>query len=288
MKIMVIVALLLLVACSVETPITQAVTLQSTITQSVLFSPSPTQGIAPTAPMPTKYPTAFAEQKVEEYLRTNNGCVFPCFWGIIPGETSLSDAIQFFQPFGITKEHGANLDILSKVILNDVSLIAEDGIINGFEVFGEGRPKDTSSFWEVWKSYLPQNIITEYGYPDRIWFDTYKNPEMADPDRPLGYSVWFYYDDKDFLIVYSGITSKAPDYKVCLGKKTADEDFGNLSAEINVLIHTNTPLEVFANERRIYYQPSFYSDKDREMPVDVFMNMIDQDGCFLTPIESQQ
>ena len=266
---------------------TQTFKLELTATQT----PIPTSTITLA---PTKYPTTFAEQKVEEYLRTNNGCNLPCFWGIIPSETDLNDAIKFFQPFGITKRYAVGLYILSKKILNGASLFEENGKIIGVEVFGEGTFNDSSSFlksqetfWKIWEAYLPQNIIAQYGFPDRIWFDTYNNPEVSDPDKPVGYSIWFFYDQNNFLIVYTGITTKSPRYTVCLGNKPPENRAGNLSPYIELLINTSIPLEDFAIERGIIDQSvNFYSETNPEIPTDDFKKMFNnQTGCFDIPSE---
>jgi hypothetical protein len=281
-------ALLLITACSAEKTITPTITLQPPAIASASPLPSPTQEIAPPTPEPTQYPDALEEQKVKEYLLTNNGCSLPCFWGITPSSTSLEDALEFFQPFGINRKYAVTLYIFSRFILNGAILFEEEGKIVGIEVFGEGRPDEISTFWETWTEYLPQRVIDQYGYPDRIWFDTYHNPEVPDPDRPIGYSFWFFYDEKDFLLVYSGITTKAPEYQVCLGNKSVEKDFGNLSPSIELLIHTDLSLEDFAIERGIDQRVHFRSEKNVEIPIDEFRRMIDNpDSCFNTPFEYQ-
>jgi len=288
MKKYVFIALLLITACSAEKNITPTVTLQPPATATALPMPSLTQEIASPTSKSTQYPDALEEQKVKEYLLTNNGCSLPCFWGITPGSTSLDDAIDFFQPFGINRKHAVALYILSKSILNGATLFEEEGEIVGVAVFGGGRPDEISTFWEIWTEYLPQKIIGKYGYPNRIWFDAYHNPEVPNPDKPIGYSLWFFYDEKDFLLVYFGITTKAPDYRVCVGNKSVEQDFGNLSPNIELLIHRGIPLEDFAFERGIDQRVNFRSEKNVEIPVDTFRAMIDnQDGCFNTPLDFQ-
>ena len=299
MKKYVLIALLFITACSAEKTITPTVTLQPSATASASPLPSPTQAIASPTPEPTEYSEAIEELKVKEYLLTNNGCSLPCFWGIVPGNTSLEEALVFFQPFGIAQYHGRSgqniqnqydvaLDVMSQLVLSSASLFEENSKIAGIEVSGEGRPDEISIFWEIWAKYLPQEIIAQYGFPDRIWFDTYHNPEVPNPDRPIGYSLWFFYDEKKFLLVYSGITTKAPEYQVCLGNKSVEKDSGNLSPFIELSIHTNLSLEDFAIERGIDQRVHFYSEKNVEIPIDEFRRMIDTpDGCFNTPLEFQ-
>jgi hypothetical protein len=291
--------LLFITACSAENGITPTVTLQPPATTSVSPLPSPTQEIASPTSKPTEYSEAIEEQKVREFLLTNNGCSLPCFWGIDPGNTSLEDALVFFQPFGISQYHGRSgqnipnqydvaLDVMSQLVLNSASLFEEDSKIIGIKVSGEGRPDEISSFWEIWTEYLPQRIINQYGFPDHIWFDTYHNPEVPNPDRPIGYSLWFFYDEKDFLLIYSGITTKAPEYRVCLGNQSDEEDFGNLSPYIELLIHRDIPLENFAFDRGIDQRVNFRSEKDVEIPIDEFRGLSDnQNGCFNTPLDFQ-
>jgi len=288
---------LFLVSCAA--PVT------SVPTKTLIPTPTSTQTQIPTiTAAPTKYSTAFAEQKVEEYLHTNNNCSLPCFWGIIPGKTNLNDAIEFFQPFGIIPYHGrsgqniqnqydVSLYIISKNILSGASIFEANKKIVGIQVFGEGTFYDSSTFlkssetfWQIWESYLPQSMIEQYGFPDRVWLDTYNIPELSDPEKPVGYSIWFFYDQKNFLIVYAGITTKAPRYEVCLGNKSPEKDAGNLSPRIELLINTNIYLEDFAIERGIDQKTSFYSETSPEISIDDFRKMLtDQNGCFDTPSE---
>jgi hypothetical protein len=286
MKKYVILVLLLVTACSAGTTMTPTDAVMPSPTLARLHSVTPPQETSTTTPVPTKYPPVFAEQKVAEYLRTNAGCNLPCFWSVVPGDTSLDDAVEFFQPFGINNKYAVGLYILSKQILNGATLLPENGKIVGVHAFGEGESSDISTFWETWESYLPQNIIMKYGYPQRVWFDTYNNPEVPDPDKPLGYSIWFFYDESDFLIIYSGITSKSPQYQVCLGGRSAEEGIGNLSPEIELLIHRNLALEVLAIQRGIDQKVNFYASINPELPVEYFKEIYnEQNSCFETPSE---
>jgi len=284
--------LLFITACSARIAVVPTITVQPSAIPSASSQFIPTQEIISSIPAPTKYPIPFAEQKIEEYLRTNNGCSLPCFWGVIPGDTNLGGAIKFFQPFGITKRNSVGLSISSKDVINGASLFEGEGKVIGIEVFGEGTFYDSSSFlksqetfWKIWGAYLPQSVFTQYGYPDRVWLDTYNNPEVSASDKPFGYSIWFFYDIKGFLLVYSGITTKSPEYQICLGSETGEIGFGNLSPRIEVLVHKDIHLEDFAIEQGINLKVSFYSDKNAEIPINEFKDMIEkQDGCFNTPL----
>lgn len=287
MKKYMVATFLILTACMPGATSAPTNTSQPFAALSPATRPTQIEEINTRTPAPTEYSTAVAERKVREYLLTNNGCNLPCFWGISPGETSLDDAVKFFQPFGITNRNAVGLYILSKNILNGASLFEEDKKIIGIEVFGEGRPDEVSSFWQIWSSYLPHKIIEQYGFPDRVWFDTYDNPEVPNPEKPVGYSLWFFYDEKGFLLVYSGITTKSPEYQVCLGEKAIEGGFSNLSANIQLLIHQDISLENFAVELGVDQRKSFYSETNPEIPMDEFKkNFIDQAGCFNAPANS--
>ena len=75
---------------------------------------------------------------------------------------------------------------------------------------------------------------------------------------------------------------------MCLGNQSDEEDFGNLSPYIELLIHRDIPLENFAFDRGIDQRVNFRSEKDVEIPIDEFRGLIDnQNGCFNTPLDFQ-
>lgn len=49
--------------------------------------------------LPTNPPERNPEYVIKELVKNNGGCEFPCFWGIVPGETTWESAQQFLETF---------------------------------------------------------------------------------------------------------------------------------------------------------------------------------------------
>jgi cytoskeletal protein RodZ len=81
---------------SVPLPIqTSALTPTSSNTATSTFTPDPTQTMTP---LPTLSSDAAIEM-VNELFVTNRGCLLPCWWGFIPGQTSWGETKQFLEQF---------------------------------------------------------------------------------------------------------------------------------------------------------------------------------------------
>lgn len=276
---------------STSTPITvNSATSPSAAIQTAM-SEMPTNLPLVSTPEPTKFPPVEAERIIKEYISTNNNCRLPCFWGVVPGETSVAQAVKFFQPFGITKKLVISLNIGSSNIINEASLFEENGKVVGIEVSGEGLFHDNPSFeksqkefWSIWTPYLPVKVIAKYNNPETVWFYTFTNPEVADPNKPLSYSLWLFYEKEDFAIVYSGITTKAPSYNVCLGNGLEKDGFGNLSPYINILVHKTVRLQDIANDLGISAQKNVPLEENPNYPLDKLVQVFQSGtGCFKAP-----
>lgn len=100
-------AVVLMVACTrnsntgpseTETSLTSPV---ATLTEIATIVPSPTM-TATREPTLTAIPTLAQEEaqlRILELLETNGGCRLPCFWGIVPGETTWQEAYNFLDSF---------------------------------------------------------------------------------------------------------------------------------------------------------------------------------------------
>jgi hypothetical protein len=92
----VVLALLVLVGCASTPPVEIP-----TPTPTLTFTPSPTLTPVPSA-TPTLIPTLTrddAETKMLDLMASNGNCHLPCFWGITPGESTLTDTKTILAPF---------------------------------------------------------------------------------------------------------------------------------------------------------------------------------------------
>jgi hypothetical protein len=136
---------------SAETAASITVTPMKTSTFSI-GATNATAGIAtPTAAMttPTPAPTmnsTQAVQRIEELLDTGSGCHLSCWWGVVPGTTSWSQAQNALAPIAVH--------------IGDFSLDSHTHVYTA----RLPSPVDPSDF-----DYLTQNYLVEDGIVERIW-----------------------------------------------------------------------------------------------------------------------
>lgn len=195
-----------------------------TVTSTV----EPTVAVPPTVvwtPLPTLSPEE-AEIQVLDLLQHNAGCRLPCWWGITPGETSVSTAIQFLSSFthlwtvlgtpgnesSVDVEQGASINSMVssyRVFGNygSVDYTFRDGVIDTIYAYHGGGTGDRRA--EV---YQLSRILDSYGNPDEIWFS-------AAPNSPLGNTadLYLFYGQQGIFVhyVYQNLVVSADKMEVC-------------------------------------------------------------------------
>ncbi len=172
---------------------TQTITLTATKTGELLTEPSAT-----IAPLSTRIPLSTlnstdARNKVQDLIENNGGCNFPCFWGIIPGQTLWDDAQYLFEPFAI--EINPSNDINHRYSYYVRVPTPNNSIIIGFHVDNGGVVDliATAGFWSL------ADILNTYGEPEEIWFES--NGVGLDGST---FSLALYYS-KGFVMIYDGV-----------------------------------------------------------------------------------
>ncbi len=188
---------------------------------------SPTIQVLPTSPSSTiekHVPTMSPDDALERVLgllSDNSGCKLPCWWGIVPGETTLTETLQFLNEIGesaapIPQSDGTvvydagGFDLEKMKIYNSVSFYEKSGLIDAISIRSEGH--NLEGFLQVWDPYKPQQIIQKYGKPSRIWINSsysYGNSKRR------GYDLLIFYDNLGILIAYSGIVKFDSIYHIC-------------------------------------------------------------------------
>jgi len=135
-----------------------------------------------------------------ELLRTNNGCDLPCWWGIVPNQTTWANAEDFLKPFSnIYERQPTNewsvYDIGSPVSkefseLGEVSAVfaAQDGLVKEIKISGFDE-----------KTYHLSSFLQNYGVPAKILISAYSSG-FGRPEVPL--SVDLYYPEKGINALY--------------------------------------------------------------------------------------
>jgi hypothetical protein len=138
----------------------------------------------------------------------NGGCKLPCWWGIVPGESSWSRTRNFLASlsetisppsahdfFGKAKGYSIYFPIDTKSG-NRLSLgiVEQDDLIKFIRAgVNEEIERANNS-----TKYFMHSLLEEYGTPDQIYLYTQPNT----PENIFPFSVILFYTDQRFALVY--------------------------------------------------------------------------------------
>ena len=159
-------------------------TIQFIPTSTATFTPEPT---ATSTPLPTLSPDE-AVTKIQRLYATNNGCLLPCWWGIIPGTTDWETARHFLAQLSSGIIEQTNPDFPG-IISSHVNLligwaphryIVDNGIVIKMEGYIEMTPL-----------FDPTTILATYGPPSEV---------RVEGDEYL--DIFLFYPEQGFLLEY--------------------------------------------------------------------------------------
>jgi hypothetical protein len=172
-------------------------------------TPLPTSTIPPS---PTLSPTEI-DAIIFDLYENNGGCLFPCFWGFIPGQTKWETVEQSVTPLAYLIDSGNSKPSEGELvvayvylILSQVSPVPEShlyGVKNGIIVALD------VSLLPVSDNTIPA-ILDAYGQPSEIWLLTASAPM----DDVLGFSLTLFYAQHHFMLTYSNWDGEIIDGKV--------------------------------------------------------------------------
>ena len=168
----------------------------------------PTLGSSPSATSVPILDKKSAELRIAELMRTNSNCSVPCFWGITPGITDVSQALNYLQPISNKKlktpidtkmydfwgRYLYNQDII-KV---DIGFHAIGQDVENLNVKVSGL-QDERVTTEGWLAFRPDSMLKTYGAPERVSVIMGQGPEGR-----LGYEMILLYPSQKMYIKYSG------------------------------------------------------------------------------------
>jgi hypothetical protein len=191
-----------------ETPIPTSGKTNTPIPTTVRISTSTfTPTISPTLTS-TQSPKATLEpqqaQQVLALFQKPFDCELPCFWGIVPEKTTISETEKVFSDLGLqlifmNTHDGNDYYYLSYKFENDIKIgiqvIVQYSIVKNLriliqpELFKEGAHRK-------WITYSPETVIAQFGMPTsvKIWADF--------GPRPV-YGMTFFYDTLGLWIDYA-------------------------------------------------------------------------------------
>jgi hypothetical protein len=196
---------------------------EPTLTRTSTHWPTPTPTLTAS---PTPFPTLPDEQRISKILHlynNNGGCDLPCWWGIVPGETSWETTISILAPLSeirgpyivqdITQytlrfvlpediDPFGNLDIPGVEPGTFMGLYVENDIVKAIGV--------DSYFIKRGNDYSLSGLLIEFGKPEEIW--AYASPWQA--CLSSGQKYWYcyrlelYYPHKGISIYLQGAGDK--------------------------------------------------------------------------------
>lgn len=284
-------------------------TVRYTITSSPIPAtptPSPTPITSEPAPSQTPLPTLNATQRVEtfrELLETNVGCRLPCWWGIIPGQSTwdeIQDQLSHlgWQDVARPLDSGATMhdthvsggfDIKvedfyhtgqSGEIFNTISFIERTSMIERIHIESLGY-LNPPVFNALWRGYMPREILRTYGEPDRVWL--YTSPILIG-DRH-GYDLWLIYDQLGFILKYVGLLQiSGESFRICISN--SGEQITTLKLHLQSP-EDATPLELMGNLTGFEDRGILSIEAATKLTKKEFYEMLtqsDESVCFDTPM----
>lgn len=189
---------------SMVSPPSPSPTVIPLIITSTLF---PTQTTTPTPPA-TLEPQQ-AEAALRKLLRESE-CLAPCFWGIIPGQSTASEVKSIFTHLGLPFEHTvepggkefyALLHKFDGGLILSIGLELQDGIVKNIDMFfNPEKPEDPTAPRE-WLAYSLETLIKQFGVPSRVEF--FGHIGHSSGSQPgLAYEMNLYFDTVNLIIEY--------------------------------------------------------------------------------------
>jgi hypothetical protein len=151
-----------------------------------------------------------AKNTIRKLLQEPVDCEAPCFWGIVPGQTTYDEAKNAFSQlelqtweierdkqyyYGAIYKSDNGLSIMPSLAIRN-NIIENINISITPEIYKVGVPRE-------WLAYSPETLISRYGAPSRVdFFVGRANPKMS-------YAMILYFQKVNMIVEYGGYDIKA-------------------------------------------------------------------------------
>lgn len=194
----------LLNGCMMSNNILTTPTLMPTATANISANtPLPTQTITLT-PAATLKPDV-AEQTMRTLLLEPVDCLAPCFWGIMPGQSTLGEAVRSITHFGLqllytntlyNKEFRQSEYAFENGLSISVILTIQNKIVENLRV-GITPEMQKAGVPRQWSAYSPETLINRYGMPSQMSIAVDSGPRSF-------FDMVMYFDEVELIIEYTG------------------------------------------------------------------------------------
>lgn len=202
------------------------------------FTPSPTW-----TPLPT-IPPEDVQSTILNWVETNRGCRYPCWWGIMPGETDWNSAKAFLNTISpkwwvpdskdFVKVSFPLPDNWSYTSKGGAEFYVKDGIVESIQTFTDIPLTD---------------FISEYGMPDEIWI-SYHPYDLAG----YYYFVVLYYPSEGFALLFGKEVFENDGNAICPYRSFETETLTDGYGKVHVIDHPTIGINLWNPE----YQKPFH------------------------------
>ncbi len=197
-----------------------------------LVAPSPTS-LPTSAATPTAI-SAVSPEEILNLLKTNGGCQLPCWWGIMPGETTIETVKGFTERFGglavhvLWQETGnfairvpdgnvrPDIDVVygplgdDKVEWLNLSPSLDHKNDAGEYEIGDGR--GDPRYLDYYPAYTIAALLATYGKPETVLLS---GDAVNEPGPPWIYALTLVYSEKGIWAEYFGGMGGEPNFRIC-------------------------------------------------------------------------
>ncbi len=186
------------------------VTLFAQTETATLIHPIPTDTVIPATitPYPTLAPSEVTPF-IEKLASTDEICLFPCWGGVIPGETNWNDVQSFLESFAKARRHSPSSP---KGFAVDVPLPDRypDDLL-WLSIFLD--EKDTVKYIRGWRyNLLVDQLFRTYGKPEQIHLYILG---VLPSDGVEEFTFLFSYRSQGFFLSFTGKTPNQPSLEIC-------------------------------------------------------------------------
>jgi hypothetical protein len=201
-----------------------------TATPTSTLTPTPSQTVAPThtltrTPIPTwtPLPTLPESEKVDRLrilLETNNGCQFPCWWGITPGVSNWQDAKQILVPisndwyesYEESEVAGETINFFYLGSYFPIPGEEDEGFVSIQILDGLVTWIIARHFGEKHQFYSIHKILAEYSKPDYVWIHAHDVTKPSDLIEKWYITISVVYQKRCFVATYSTFEGRKEGY----------------------------------------------------------------------------
>lgn len=184
------------------------------------LSPTPTftPTVAVTSTLPSTLESDIAKRTIGNLLQDFVDCEAPCFWGILPGKTTLRETTNTFAHLGLSLKYTTTLDGKDFYAMNynldngiEVSTVIaiQNNIVTSLDVgINDTSPEGTP---RKWSAYSPETLIKRYGSPSRV--DFFLGRVAPAPTH----SMDLYFEEVKLIVEYIGnsLLNDGPQLEIC-------------------------------------------------------------------------